>query len=109
MRLLILAAFTLSLELFPAPPAMAEGDAMVGQNLAKDWCARCHDISADGPFKQKPPSFASIAVYRAADDIRWRIQFPAEHASMPRLGYFLDTEALDHLVAFIVSLDKPDD
>ncbi|MDJ0630135.1 MAG: c-type cytochrome [Rhodobacter sp.] len=109
MRLLISVVFSLSLGLIPAGPAMAQGDAMTGQNLAKDWCARCHDISADGPFKQTPPSFASIAVYRAADDIHWRIQFPAEHANMPRLGYFLDREALDHLVAFILSLEKPGD
>ncbi len=106
MRPRLLAAFFLSLGVIPADLAMAEGDAMTGQNLAKDWCARCHDISADGPFKQTPPSFASIAVYRAPDDIRWRIQYPAEHANMPRLGYFLDTEDLDHLVAFIVSLEE---
>ena len=109
MRLLTLVVIALSLGTIPAVPTMAQGDALSGQNLAQRWCARCHDISAEGAFKLIPPSFASIAVYRAAQDIRWRIQFPAEHASMPPLGFVLDAGALDDLVAYIVSLDKPGD
>ena len=109
MRRLTLAVIALSLGAIPAVPAMAQGDALEGRNLSEEWCARCHDITAEGPFKLIPPSFASIAVYRAAQDIRWRIQFPAHHASMPRLGFVLDAGALDDLVAYIVSLDKSGD
>jgi mono/diheme cytochrome c family protein len=107
MRLLILSVLSLSLGILQAGQSTAQGDAAAGQSLAEEWCARCHDISAGGAFKQTPPSFAAIAIYRADDDIRWRIQFPPVHAGMPQLGFLLDAEVLDDLVAFILSLEEP--
>ncbi|MCB1492448.1 MAG: cytochrome c [Rhodobiaceae bacterium] len=89
-------------------PAFASGNAEQGAKVAAEHCARCHDISPDGKFKQYPPSFASIAVFRAEDQIRGRILYPPQHASMPQLGFVLTREEIDDLVAYIVSLDKGD-
>jgi mono/diheme cytochrome c family protein len=81
----------------------AQGDAEAGQDLAGDWCSRCHDIGREGRMKQEPPSFAAIAVYRTADQIRSRIAAP--HTGMPEIAQVLGLN-LDDLVAYIVSLDE---
>jgi mono/diheme cytochrome c family protein len=81
----------------------AQGDADAGQDLAADWCSRCHDIGREGRMKQEPPSFAAIAVYRTADQIRSRIAAP--HTGMPEIAQVLGLN-LDDLVAYIVSLEE---
>jgi mono/diheme cytochrome c family protein len=83
--------------------ASAQGDADAGQDLAADWCSRCHDIGREGRMKQEPPSFAAIAVYRTADQIRSRIAAP--HTGMPEIAQVLGLN-LDDLVAYIVSLEE---
>ena len=92
----------------PTSAAVAAGDVATGQALAGELCARCHNVQAGGPFKLYPPSFASIAVFRTAEDIRWKIIAPPLHAGMPRLTdtLYLSAEKLDDLVAYIVSLEE---
>ena len=85
--------------------AHAEGDALNGQSLAREWCARCHNVDQGGPFKLYPPSFASIAVYRSEDQVRSRIAFPPVHTIMPQIAYILTPENIDDLVTYIVSLE----
>lgn len=87
-----------------APHAHAD-DVARGLELAQEWCVRCHNIEPDGPFKQYPPSFASIAVYRSSEQIQSRIMIPPLHTSMPQLGFFLTPDNVDDLVAYIVSLE----
>jgi len=90
-------------------PAFAAGDPVVGEKLAKEYCARCHDISPGGAFKEYPPSFASIAVYRSAEQIYARILFPTFHVGslMPEFSQiFLDPKNINDLVAYIMSLEK---
>lgn len=87
-----------------AMPAIA-ADVENGASLAAEHCARCHDISEDGAFKTMPPSFASIAAYRAEDQIHFRILFPQMHSLMPAWSMMLASEMVDDLTAFIVSLD----
>lgn len=82
--------------------AFAEGDPAAGQDLAADWCSRCHDIGKQGQMKQDPPSFAAIAVYRSPDQIRSKIIAP--HVAMPQVAQVLGLE-VDNLVAYIVSLE----
>ena len=90
-----------------ASPAFAEGDPIQGEQLAIEHCARCHDVSADGAFKQYPPSFAAIAVYRSEDQIHARIIFPALHSAMPEVAlYLIDAQGIDDLVAYIMTLEK---
>ncbi len=89
-----------------AGAAMAQdGDAAAGADLAAEWCARCHDISATGQMKQHPPSFAAIAVYRAPDQIEGRILFPGYHAGMPEWASMMDRDMVADLVAYIIGLE----
>ena len=81
----------------------AQGDPELGQDLAADWCSRCHDIGREGRMKQEPPSFAAIAVYRTAEQIRSKITAP--HTGMPEIAQALGLN-VDDLVAYIVSLDE---
>jgi mono/diheme cytochrome c family protein len=83
--------------------AHGQGDAEAGEDLAADWCSRCHDIGREGQMKQNPPSFAAIAVYRSPDQIRSKIIAP--HAAMPEVVQVLGLNA-DDLVAYIVSLEQ---
>jgi mono/diheme cytochrome c family protein len=85
--------------------AYAEGDAAAGKELAREMCARCHNIEPNGAFKQHPPSFAAIAVYRSEEQIFGRIVFPPLHAAMPQIGYMLTPDNVEHLVAYIRSLE----
>lgn len=78
-----------------------------GAELAAEWCANCHDVSADGPFKQYPPSFASVAIYRTRDFIFSRIMFSPVHTGMPKWGNLFSREDVTDLVAYIASLEKP--
>lgn len=87
------------------PAAFAAGDAAKGADLARDVCARCHNVEPNGPFKDQPPSFAAMAVYRTDEQIFGRIVFPPLHAGMPEIGYRLTPENVDHLVAYIRSLE----
>ena len=88
-----------------AAPALAQGDAMNGSELAAEHCARCHDIAPGGAAKQHPPSFAAIAGYRAEEQIVARILFPDLHSTMPAWNQWLDRGDVDDLVAFILSLE----
>lgn len=89
----------------PNADALAEGDVAIGQELAQEACVRCHNIEPNGPFKQHPPSFAAIAVYRSDEQIFGRIMFPPLHTSMPPLGYTLSPDNVKHLVTYIRSLE----
>jgi mono/diheme cytochrome c family protein len=86
-----------------APPASAEGDPEAGHQLAIEWCSRCHDTEPGGRMKEDPPSFAAIAIYRSADQIRGKIIAP--HIGMPEYGLILGLD-VDDLTAYIVSLEK---
>ena len=102
LRSLIVCVFLAGVAL-PQSQACAQGDPEVGQDLAADWCSRCHDIGREGQMKQEPPSFAAIAVYRTAEQIRSKINAP--HMGMPEVAQVLGLN-VDDLVAYIVSLDE---
>jgi mono/diheme cytochrome c family protein len=85
--------------------AQIVGEPEAGALLADQYCARCHDISSDGAFKQMPPSFAAIAAYWGDDQIWSRIMFPV-HTSMPSMWNFLDPESVGHVTAYIRSLEN---
>jgi len=87
-----------------ASPASAQ-DAIAGQELAEDTCSRCHDVAPGGAFKQYPPSFQAIAIFRSAEDIRSRIIYPPVHTGMPQMGMIWAPGNVDNVVAYIVSLD----
>ncbi len=76
-----------------------------GKKLAQEWCSKCHNIEAGGPFKLYPPSFASIAVYRSPEQIYARIITPHVHSSMPQVAYVLTSDNLELLGRYIQSLE----
>ncbi|MGJ8586002.1 MAG: c-type cytochrome [Marinosulfonomonas sp.] len=85
-------------------PAIA-ADVDNGAYLAAENCARCHDIAEGGGAKTMPPSFASIAAFRAEDQIYVRIMFPQMHSPMPAWSMMLSSDEVDDLTAYITSLD----
>ena len=82
------------------------GDAAEGEKLAHELCAGCHQVDPGGGFKQHPPSFSSIAVYRSREQIFGRIVYPPLHTGMPNLGFRLSPENIRHLIAYIASLEE---
>ena len=96
--------FGISMTIF-ASAAHAEADVAAGAKLARESCVRCHNVEPKGPFKQHPPSFAAIAVFRSDEQVYGRIMFPPLHAGMPQLGYMLTPDNVKHLVAYIRSLE----
>jgi mono/diheme cytochrome c family protein len=88
-----------------SPSHAAEGDAAAGYELAKQNCARCHNIEPGGAFKQRPPTFQAIAVYRSDPDIWSRIISPSPHSGMPEVMWDLSPNEVQDLVAYITSLD----
>jgi mono/diheme cytochrome c family protein len=99
---LVVCAFLAGITLVPSH-VRGQGDPEVGQDLAADWCSRCHDIGREGQMKQEPPSFAAIAAYRSAEQIRSKIMVP--HTGMPEVAQVLGLN-VDDLVAYIVSLEE---
>ena len=100
--------FLLALSFTASPAwAQAEGDPGRGQALAQEQCARCHDITKGGAFKQMPPSFQAIAIYRTKPDIWSRIIAPSPHAAMPDMTWTLTADQVQDVLAYIVSLDVP--
>ena len=67
--------YGLSVALLLSTPALAQskGDVVKGGRLAQEHCTRCHNVELGGPDKEYPPSFAAIARFRDAAQIRGRI------------------------------------
>lgn len=87
--------------------ALAEGRIRSGELAARNSCAICHNVEKNGPFKQNPPSFAAIAVYRSDNQIRNRIFYPDVHSGMRKqLDFVFDFETVADLVAYIRSLEN---
>lgn len=95
---------TLAMVLMAAGPLAAQ-DAAAGRELAEEYCVRCHDIEDGGAMKTYPPSFDSIAVFRAESQIYARILFPDLHSQMPAWGTFLGSDQVADLTAYIMSLE----
>lgn len=62
--------------------AAQEGDLEMGRLIADEYCSVCHNIEPSGPFKLETPSFAAIAKYRSAEQLRRPIVLPI-HERMP--------------------------
>lgn len=84
--------------------AADEPSVTMGKSIAEEYCYACHNVEPDGPFKQIPPSFAAIARYRSADQIKQRILEPNTH-DMPQYTQYMIGGNIDDMVAYIVSLE----
>jgi mono/diheme cytochrome c family protein len=98
-------ATALVLVFSPIPAIAADVDN--GAYLAAENCARCHEIAKGGASKTMPPSFASIAAFRAEDQIFFRIMFPQMHSPMPAWAMMLSKDEVNDLTAYITTLDPP--
>jgi len=80
----------------------AGADASKGSQLARQWCTACHVTSErpTGNVQQGPPSFATIARARTADQLRAFLSHP--HGAMPDLS--LTRAEIDDLVGYIETL-----
>jgi mono/diheme cytochrome c family protein len=88
-----------------ASSATAQDDDLeMGRMIADEYCSRCHNIEPDGPFKLETPSFAAIAKYRSAEQVRRRIITPF-HERMPRYKEYMIGGNIDDMVAYIMSLE----
>ncbi len=87
-----------------AAAALADepGDPVEGRAVAQKWCSECHDVEPGGRFKQDPPAFAAIAVYRDDEHIRANILYP--HAGMPEVAKVFGLN-VDDLVAYMRSIE----
>ncbi|MGI9425096.1 MAG: c-type cytochrome [Hyphomicrobiaceae bacterium] len=99
-------ALAIAVSTAAATQALADGSPAAGAKLAQKWCAKCHNVAPDGPFKLQPPSFAAVAVYRSKDQIYGRIAYPNIHTGMPQLSFILTPDGIEDLVAYITSLEK---
>lgn len=102
MKMLLLAA---PLCAFAAQAQAEDPLPELGRDLAQEFCVKCHDVEPGGAFKEYPPSFASIAVYRSAEQIRARILHPPYHVSMPEFQDYMIAGNVEDLVAYIQSLE----
>jgi mono/diheme cytochrome c family protein len=76
----------------------------MGRMIADEYCSRCHNIEPNGSFKLETPSFAAIAKYRSAEQVRRRIIRPI-HERMPRYIDYMIGGNIDDMVAYIMSLE----
>ena len=89
-----------------ATAAWAQDESLeMGRDIAITYCIECHDVSPEGAFKQDPPSFAAIAVYRSPEQIEARIVQPI-HDDMPRYKDYMFGGNIDDMVRYITSLEK---
>ena len=83
------------------------GNPEMGRQIAEEYCVSCHDIGAGGAFKQSPPSFAAIAIYRSRPQIKMRILAPV-HGAMPDYSDYMIGNNVDDMVAYNASLEERD-
>jgi cytochrome c2 len=76
MRLGYALAVAASLIALSVTGGYAQGDAAEGEKLGREWCTRCHNVEPGGSFKQYPPSFTAIAVYRSPEQIYGMLEGP---------------------------------
>jgi mono/diheme cytochrome c family protein len=90
-----------------AVPQADAADAVNGRKIAAERCSRCHEIGKGGAFKQRPPTFQAIAIYRNPDDIWARIIAPSPHSGMPDVSWSMLPDEVQDVLAYITSLDVP--
>lgn len=85
------------------PRVLAAGDAKSGLELARQWCASCHNVEPDATLSDKAPPFAVIAQKRDEDWIEAWLSDPHP----PMTGIALSRMQIDDVTAYIKSLAKP--
>jgi mono/diheme cytochrome c family protein len=84
----------------PPPSTASAMRAANGLKLARQWCASCHSVEADGTASDKAPPFSAIAARR---DTNWIKAWLAD-PHPPMKGITLSNEEIADLTAYIKSL-----
>jgi mono/diheme cytochrome c family protein len=91
-----------------AVPALAEGgNAVFGQRLAKEWCAKCHAI---GPFGTSPlqiaPPFRELHLRYDVEDLAESLAegIRAGHPAMPEFRF--DPDQIENFIAYLKTLER---
>jgi len=98
-RTVVLGAF---LVLAAVHPASAQVLAMQGEQIARQWCAHCHQVSEDTVARDVAPSFLGLAM-RNPDDLNWvrtRLQTPL----YPMAGINLSNPQIEAIIAYFETL-----
>jgi mono/diheme cytochrome c family protein len=91
-----------ALALAVSGPAYAQVRAMAGHELARQWCAGCHQVEAEGIARDSAPSFINLANDRS-EELNWvrtRLQTPL----YPMSGINLSNEQIEDIVAYFETL-----
>jgi len=91
-----------ALALAASGPAYAQVRAMAGHELARQWCAGCHQVEAGGIARDSAPSFINLANDRS-EELNWvrtRLQTPL----YPMSGINLSNEQIEDIVAYFETL-----
>jgi mono/diheme cytochrome c family protein len=85
-------------------PALAQDRATMGHELARMWCASCHQIEASATARDFAPSFITLANDRTrGEDLNWvrvRMQTPL----YPMAGINLSNQQIEDIVAYFGTL-----
>jgi mono/diheme cytochrome c family protein len=83
--------------------ARADGDRVVGHDLAQRWCSECHIVdSQDNRGLADAPTFASLGRDPAKSEDYLTAFLLDPHPPMPKLE--LGRQDIEHLIAYIKSL-----
>lgn len=87
----------------PVAAQVANGDVVLGQQLAQGWCSNCHAVGANAPPSQDAaPSFLAIAKMPSTTSMSLQAWLQTPHPQMPNLQ--LTREQIDDVLAYILSL-----
>jgi mono/diheme cytochrome c family protein len=82
--------------------ASAEGDPVIGRDLAVRWCASCHVVDGGQRIGDQAPPLRATTNDPAMTDDRLRGFLAKPHGGMPELT--LSTAEIEHLIAYIRQL-----
>lgn len=93
------------LALVLASPALAQGDADAGHELALTWCTACHVVDPQGQGADVGPALPALLGdgERTPDEIRGWLAAP--HPPMP--NFDLTRQEIEDIVAYLQSMANP--
>ncbi len=97
------APLAILLTLLWAPMAAAQVTAMLGEELAQQWCANCHQIGPSETLRDIPPSFDALANRR--ENLNWVATYLQDpHLNME--GIDLSRAQIEQITAYLETLQR---
>lgn len=85
-----------------SPVAAQEGDALLGHQLAANWCGGCHQIEGHERGTFAGPNFSDIANLSSTTPLALKVFLRTSHKNMPNV--VLTDRQADDVVTYILSL-----